>query len=68
MSAVGGNHLVLIMDTAARRFPTVKTFMVIRSKPLLLSPYAPCALQSNQQKNDMEQAEGHVHYITNLYY
>ena len=50
--AVGSNQLIRIMDTV----------VVIRSKPFLLAPHIPRARESDQQKDDMYQAEGHTRY------
>ena len=60
--AVGSNQLIRIMDPPAGGLTAVETVVVIRSKPFLLAPHIPRARESDQQKDDMYQAEGHTRY------
>ena len=60
--AVGSDQLIRIMDPPAGGLTAVETVVVIRSKPFLLTPHIPRARESDQQKDDMYQAEGHTRY------
>ena len=60
--AVGSDQLIRIMDPPAGGLTAVETVVVIRSKPFLLAPHIPRARESDQQKDDMYQAEGHTRY------
>jgi len=59
---VGSDQFVRIMDPATGSLTPVETVVVIRSKPFLLTPHLPRARESDQQKDDMYQAEGHTRY------
>ena len=59
---MGRYQLVRIMNPATGGLTAVETVVVIRSKPFLLAPHIPRARESDQQKDDMYQAEGHTRY------